>query len=175
MIEILPFLAKYKYDTWRILPVKCYIDNFMHLWSCIWNANTCAAPAAPPAPAVGASDCSASSPPWPFPAIRASRCHGPVFCFLSRVNTLSRHWSRSKEPALLPPVLDQADQQVRTRSIVPLEATILPELLRAGRISGFPRRRFLVPPPPQAWWAPLPATFLLNPQCLTRPHFRAKL
>jgi hypothetical protein len=27
MIEILPPLGKYKYDTWRILPVKCYIDN----------------------------------------------------------------------------------------------------------------------------------------------------
>jgi hypothetical protein len=27
MIEILPPLEKYKYDTWRILPVKCYIDN----------------------------------------------------------------------------------------------------------------------------------------------------
>jgi hypothetical protein len=29
MIEILPPLRKYKYDTWRILLVKCYIDNFM--------------------------------------------------------------------------------------------------------------------------------------------------
>jgi hypothetical protein len=27
MIEILPPLGKYEYDTWRILPVKCYIDN----------------------------------------------------------------------------------------------------------------------------------------------------
>jgi hypothetical protein len=27
MIEILPPLEKYKYDTWRILPVTCYIDN----------------------------------------------------------------------------------------------------------------------------------------------------
>jgi hypothetical protein len=31
MIEILPPLGKYKYDTWRILPVKCYIDNSMRL------------------------------------------------------------------------------------------------------------------------------------------------
>jgi hypothetical protein len=27
MREIFPPLGKYKYDTWRILPVKCYIDN----------------------------------------------------------------------------------------------------------------------------------------------------
>jgi hypothetical protein len=40
MIEILPPLGKYKYDIWRILPVKCYIDNSMHLWSCIRNVNT---------------------------------------------------------------------------------------------------------------------------------------
>jgi hypothetical protein len=39
MIEILPPLGKYKYDTWRILPVKCYIDNSVHLWSCIRNIN----------------------------------------------------------------------------------------------------------------------------------------
>jgi hypothetical protein len=39
MIEILPPLGKYKYDTWRILSVKCYIDNFVHLWSCIQNVN----------------------------------------------------------------------------------------------------------------------------------------
>jgi hypothetical protein len=39
MIEILPPLGKYKYHTWRILPVKCYIDNSMHLWSCIRNIN----------------------------------------------------------------------------------------------------------------------------------------
>jgi hypothetical protein len=32
-------LRKYKYDTWRILPVKCYIDNSMCLWSCIKNIN----------------------------------------------------------------------------------------------------------------------------------------
>jgi hypothetical protein len=38
-IEILPPLGKYKYDTWRILPVKYYIDNFMRLWSCIQNVN----------------------------------------------------------------------------------------------------------------------------------------
>jgi hypothetical protein len=39
MIEILPPFKKYKYDTWRILPVKCYIDNSMHSWSCIRNIN----------------------------------------------------------------------------------------------------------------------------------------
>jgi hypothetical protein len=39
MIEILPPLGKYKCDTWRILPVKCYIDNSMRLRSCIWNVN----------------------------------------------------------------------------------------------------------------------------------------
>jgi hypothetical protein len=39
MIEILPPLGKYKYDTWRILPVKCYIDNSMCLRSCIRNIN----------------------------------------------------------------------------------------------------------------------------------------
>jgi hypothetical protein len=39
MIEIIPPLGKYKYDTWRILPVKCYIDNFVRLRGCIRNAN----------------------------------------------------------------------------------------------------------------------------------------
>jgi hypothetical protein len=39
MIEILPPLGKYKYDTWRILLVKCYIDNSVHLRSCIRNIN----------------------------------------------------------------------------------------------------------------------------------------
>jgi hypothetical protein len=39
MIEILPPLGKYKYDTWRILPVKCYIDNSVSLRSCIRNVN----------------------------------------------------------------------------------------------------------------------------------------
>jgi hypothetical protein len=39
IIEILPPLGKYKYDTWRILPVKCYIDNFMRLRSYIRNVN----------------------------------------------------------------------------------------------------------------------------------------
>jgi hypothetical protein len=39
MIEIHPPLAKYKYDTWSILPVKCYIDNFVRLQSCIRNVN----------------------------------------------------------------------------------------------------------------------------------------
>jgi hypothetical protein len=39
MIEVLPPLGKYKYDTWRILPVRCYIDNFMRLRSYIRNIN----------------------------------------------------------------------------------------------------------------------------------------
>jgi hypothetical protein len=39
MIEILPPLGKHKYDTWRILTVKCYIDNSMCLRSCIQNIN----------------------------------------------------------------------------------------------------------------------------------------
>jgi hypothetical protein len=39
MIEILPPLGKYKYDTWRILPMKCYINNFVRLQSCIRNIN----------------------------------------------------------------------------------------------------------------------------------------
>jgi hypothetical protein len=39
MIEIIFPLGKYKYDTWRILPVKCYIDNFVRLRSCIRNIN----------------------------------------------------------------------------------------------------------------------------------------
>jgi hypothetical protein len=39
MIEILPPFGKYKYDTWRILPVKCYIDNFILLRSWIQNVN----------------------------------------------------------------------------------------------------------------------------------------
>jgi hypothetical protein len=38
-IENLPSLGKYKYDTWRILPVKCYIDNSIRLRSCIRNIN----------------------------------------------------------------------------------------------------------------------------------------
>jgi hypothetical protein len=39
MIEILPPLGKYKYDSWRILLVKCYINNNVHLRSCIQNVN----------------------------------------------------------------------------------------------------------------------------------------
>jgi hypothetical protein len=39
MIEILPPLGKYKYDTWRILLLKCYIDNSVRLWSYIRNVN----------------------------------------------------------------------------------------------------------------------------------------
>jgi hypothetical protein len=35
MIEILPPLEKYKSDTWRILPVKCYLNNSVSLQSCI--------------------------------------------------------------------------------------------------------------------------------------------
>jgi hypothetical protein len=40
MIEILSPLGKYKYDTWKILPVKCDINNYMHLRSCIRNIKT---------------------------------------------------------------------------------------------------------------------------------------
>jgi hypothetical protein len=40
MIEVLPPFGKYKYDTWRILPVKCYIDNSVRLRSYISNVNT---------------------------------------------------------------------------------------------------------------------------------------
>jgi hypothetical protein len=40
MIEILPPLGKYKYDTGRILLVKCYIDNSERLRRCIQNVNT---------------------------------------------------------------------------------------------------------------------------------------
>jgi hypothetical protein len=39
-IEILPTLGKYKYNTWRILLVMCYFDNFVCLRSCIRNVNT---------------------------------------------------------------------------------------------------------------------------------------
>jgi hypothetical protein len=39
MIEILSPLGKYKYDTWRILPMKCYIDNSVRLQSYIQNVN----------------------------------------------------------------------------------------------------------------------------------------
>jgi hypothetical protein len=39
MIEILPTLGKYKYDTWTILLVKCYIDNYVRLRNCIRNIN----------------------------------------------------------------------------------------------------------------------------------------
>jgi hypothetical protein len=30
-------MGKYKYDNWRILLVKCYIDNSVRLWNCIRN------------------------------------------------------------------------------------------------------------------------------------------
>jgi hypothetical protein len=40
MIEVLPPLGKYKYDTWRTLLVKCYIDNSVRLWSCKRSVNT---------------------------------------------------------------------------------------------------------------------------------------
>jgi hypothetical protein len=33
-------LGKYKYDTWRIISVKCYIDNSVRLRSCIRNINS---------------------------------------------------------------------------------------------------------------------------------------
>jgi hypothetical protein len=39
MIEILPPLGKYKYDSWRLVPVMCYIDYSLHLRSCIRNVN----------------------------------------------------------------------------------------------------------------------------------------
>jgi hypothetical protein len=39
MIEVLPPLGKYKYDTRRIPPVKCYIDNSVLLRSYIRNFN----------------------------------------------------------------------------------------------------------------------------------------
>jgi hypothetical protein len=39
MIEMIPHLGKYKYDTGRILPVKCYINNSVRLRSCIRNVN----------------------------------------------------------------------------------------------------------------------------------------
>jgi hypothetical protein len=39
MIEVLSPLGKYKYDTWRILLIKCYIDNSVRLWSYIRNVN----------------------------------------------------------------------------------------------------------------------------------------
>jgi hypothetical protein len=32
-------LGKYKCDAYRILPVKCYINNFVRLRSCIRNVN----------------------------------------------------------------------------------------------------------------------------------------
>jgi hypothetical protein len=40
MIKILPSLENYKYDTGRILPMKCYIDNSVRLRSCIRNVNS---------------------------------------------------------------------------------------------------------------------------------------
>jgi ribonuclease HI len=40
VIEIIPHLGKYKYDTWRILPVKCYTDNYVCLRSYIRNINS---------------------------------------------------------------------------------------------------------------------------------------
>jgi hypothetical protein len=39
IIDIIPPLGKYKFDTWRILLVKCYIDNSVCLQSCIRNVN----------------------------------------------------------------------------------------------------------------------------------------
>jgi hypothetical protein len=39
MIELLPPLGLNKYNTWRILSLKCYIDNSVRLRSCIRNIN----------------------------------------------------------------------------------------------------------------------------------------
>jgi hypothetical protein len=39
MREVLSPLGKYKYDTCRILLVKCYIDNSVRLRNCIQNIN----------------------------------------------------------------------------------------------------------------------------------------
>jgi hypothetical protein len=39
MIELLLPLGLNKYNTCRILLLKCYIDNFVRLWSCIKNIN----------------------------------------------------------------------------------------------------------------------------------------
>jgi hypothetical protein len=39
MIEVFFPLEKYKYNTGRILPVKCYIHNSVRLQSCIRNVN----------------------------------------------------------------------------------------------------------------------------------------
>jgi hypothetical protein len=44
IIKILLALIKYKYDTWRILPVKCYIDNSLRLQGRIGNIKTKGAP-----------------------------------------------------------------------------------------------------------------------------------
>jgi hypothetical protein len=33
-------LGKYKYDSWRILPVKCYVHNSVRLRSCIRIVNS---------------------------------------------------------------------------------------------------------------------------------------
>jgi hypothetical protein len=40
MIEILPPMEKYRYDTYRILSVKCYIDNFVCLRICVRNVSS---------------------------------------------------------------------------------------------------------------------------------------
>jgi hypothetical protein len=40
MMEVLPPSEKYKYDTWRILLWKCYIDNSVRLRSCIRNVKS---------------------------------------------------------------------------------------------------------------------------------------
>jgi hypothetical protein len=37
MIELCPPLGLNKYDTWRILLVKCNINNSVRLWSYIRN------------------------------------------------------------------------------------------------------------------------------------------
>jgi hypothetical protein len=44
MIEVLTPMGKYKYDTWRILLMECYIDNYVRLRSCIGNINKAGGP-----------------------------------------------------------------------------------------------------------------------------------
>jgi hypothetical protein len=40
MIDILPPLGKYKYDTQKIHLRNCYIDNFVRLRSCIGKSTS---------------------------------------------------------------------------------------------------------------------------------------
>jgi hypothetical protein len=50
MIEILAHLEKYKYDTLRILPIKCYINNFVCLRYYIQNEQPGGVPRGPACP-----------------------------------------------------------------------------------------------------------------------------